>query len=72
MVDFLHWDKKTHRYVLGPPLISGAECNNFPLGAQNSTVELSYWAYGLETAQKWRKRLGMPEKEEWNKVLEKL
>jgi hypothetical protein len=72
MVDFLHWDKKTRRYVLGPPLISGAECNDFPLGAQNSTVELSYWAYGLETAQQWRKRLGMSEKEEWNKVLEKL
>jgi len=72
MVDFLNWDAKTRRYVLGPPLISGAECNSFPLGAQNSTVELSYWAYGIQTAQEWRKRLGMPEDDKWRRVLEKL
>ncbi len=29
----------------------------------NLTFELTYWRWGLETAQKWRERLGLPRDE---------
>ena len=30
-----------------------------PATTFNPTFELAYWAFGLETAQRWRERLGM-------------
>ena len=36
------------------------------------TFELTYWRWGLETAQTWRERLGMPREPEWDRVLDKL
>ena len=65
MADFLAWDKKNNRYVLGPPLKTGAEASN-AMEAMNPTVELSYWAYGLQTAREWRKRLGMKPLAGWD------
>jgi hypothetical protein len=35
----------------------------------NPTYELTYWRFGLETAQQWRVRLGLPRDEKWDKVL---
>lgn len=71
MADFLGWDEKNKRYVLGPPLMSGAEASK-PTVGMNSTVELSYWAYGLQTAQEWRKRLGMKPEPAWDHRLKHL
>jgi hypothetical protein len=71
MADFVWWDAKTGRYVLGPPLLSGSE-HTSPLASFNSTVELSYWFYGLRTAQVWRERLGLPREPKWDGVLAKL
>ncbi len=71
MADFAAWDPETERYVLGPPVITGTEGTD-GLDAANPTIELSYWAYGLETAQRWRERLGKPRKAEWDDVLENL
>jgi hypothetical protein len=60
MASYPVWDKQNQRYVLGPALIPAHESywknreNNI-----NPTFELAYWYWGLETAQKWRQRLGM-------------
>lgn len=71
MVDYLWWDEKTGRYVLGPPLLTGSEATDWRKSF-NSTVELSYWFYGLRTAQLWRERLGLPREAKWDEVLAKL
>ncbi len=71
MADYLWWDAKTGRYVLGPPLLTGSEASNWRTTC-NSTVELSYWFYGLRTAQLWRERLGLPREPKWDEILAKL
>ncbi len=71
MADFLWWDEKTGRYVLGPPLMTGSESTPWA-ETYNSTVELSYWFYGLRTAQLWRERLGLARDPRWDAILAKL
>ena len=71
MVDYIWFDQKTGRYVLGFPLLTGSEATD-PEKGKNSTVELSYWFYGLRTAQIWRERLGLPRETKWDEVLSKL
>lgn len=56
------------RYVLGPPLIPAQE-NFAPAETFNPTFELEYWRFGLETAQAWRARLGLPRQRAWDRVL---
>jgi hypothetical protein len=54
-----------------PPLQCAQEV--FP---KESTVdcgfELVYWRFGLETAQRWRERLGLPRSPRWDEVLARL
>jgi hypothetical protein len=38
----------------------------------NCAFELSYWAWGLEAAQAWRERLGLPREARWDRVLKAL
>lgn len=71
MADFVWWDAKTGRYVLGPPLLTGSESTPYAT-TYNGTVELSYWHFGLRTAQVWRERLGLPREPKWDEVLAKL
>ena len=71
MADFAHWDEAGKRYVLGPPVIPAQE--NYELSKTwNPTYELCYWNWGLETAQKWRERLGLPRDEKWDHVISNL
>jgi hypothetical protein len=71
MASYATWDEATQRYVLGPVLQCAQE--RFPKTATlNPTFELTYWRWGLETAQKWRERLGLPRDEHWDHVLEHL
>ena len=56
------------RYVLGPPLIPAQESHP-PATTFNPTFELAYWAFGLETAQRWRERLGLSREPSWDRVL---
>ncbi len=71
MASYATWDEATGRYVLGPVLQCAQE--RFPKTATlNPTFELTYWRWGLETAQKWRERLGLPRDEHWDHVLEHL
>ena len=73
MASYPVWDKQNKRYILGPALIPAQESywknrkNNI-----NPTFELAYWYWGLETAQKWRLRLGLGRNKHWDKVMNKL
>ncbi len=71
MKSYAAWDEATDSYVLGPVLQCAQE--RFPKDATlNPTFELTYWRWGLETAQRWRERLGMPREPAWDRVLAKL
>lgn len=59
------------RYVLGPPLIPAQE-NHPPRETWNPTFELAYWKYGLETAQRWRERLGLRRVAKWDEIIKGL
>ena len=66
MASYVVFDEDSDRYVLGPGLIPAQE-NHKPEITLNPTFELEYWRYGLEVANQWRKRLGLPSNPEWNK-----
>ena len=68
MSSYPWWDADARRYVLGPPLIPAQESHP-PRTTFNPTFELAYWAFGLETAQRWRERLGLPREQSWDRVL---
>jgi hypothetical protein len=71
MASFPAWDEQGGRFVLGPPLQCAQE--TYPKDrTANCTYELSYWAWGLQTAQAWRERLGMPREARWDRVLQHL
>jgi hypothetical protein len=71
MASYPAWDEAKKRYVLGPVLQSAQEI--FPKDhTLNPVFELTYWRWGLETAQQWRKRLGLPRVKKWDDVLQHL
>jgi hypothetical protein len=71
MASYPAWDDTARRYVLGPPLQSAQEV--FPKASTfNSTFELAYWRWGLDTAQHWRERLGLARDARWDRVLDHL
>ena len=71
MASYAAWDETTKRFVLGPPLQCSQEI--FPKeSTMNPTFELTYWRWGLETAQRWRERLGLGREHKWDEVLERL
>lgn len=71
MASFAFFEAQTQRYVLGPPVIPAQE-NHPPRETWNPTFELSYWRWGLQTAQRWRERLGLKRQPEWERVLTQL
>jgi hypothetical protein len=71
LASYAHFDAKTNRYVLGPPVIPVQE-NHPPRQTWNPTFELEYWADALELAQRWRRRLNMPRHPKWDDVRNKL
>jgi hypothetical protein len=71
MASYATWDTNTSRYVLGPVLQGAQEI--FPKDKTfNLTFELAYWRWGLEAAQTWRTRLGLPREKKWDAVLRDL
>jgi hypothetical protein len=71
MASFAAWDAAGGRYVLGPPLQGAQEI--FPKHRTfNTAFELAYWRFGLETAQRWRARLGLAREPRWQRVLDRL
>lgn len=71
MASFAVRDPATGHFVLGPPLKTVSE-NTDARTTRNPVFELTYWRFGLATAQAWRERLGLPRKREWDTVLEGL
>jgi hypothetical protein len=71
LASYPHLDPKRDRYVLGPPIIPAQEVFP-PLVTWNPTFELAYFRFGLETAQRWRERLGLGRNSAWDAVLDKL
>jgi protein-glucosylgalactosylhydroxylysine glucosidase len=68
MASFAVSDSIAHRYVLGPPLIPAQETQPAET-TNNPSFELAYWRFGLQTAQEWRQRLGLPADSTWARVL---
>jgi hypothetical protein len=71
MASYAHYDPKTSRYVLGPPVIPAQE-NHPPRETWNPTFELEYWDHALGIAQRWRERSGLPRDVKWDDVRAKL
>jgi hypothetical protein len=67
MASYAWWDEKAQRYELGPPLIPAQEIHPAKT-TFDPTFELAYWAWGLETAQRWRERLGLAREPRWERV----
>jgi hypothetical protein len=71
MASYAFLDVKRNQYVLGPPMKTVSE-NADTLTTTNPTFELSYWRFGLQTAQAWRKRLGLDPDPKYADVLNRL
>jgi hypothetical protein len=71
MASYPFWEQSGKRYVLGPPLIPAQESHP-PATTFNPTFELAYWAFGLETAQRWRQRLGLAREPQWDRIIRSL
>lgn len=73
MASYPVWDQAGQRYVLGPALIPAQESyGRYRSRNLNPTFELAYWYWGLETAQKWRQRLGLERDAKWDRVMRML
>jgi hypothetical protein len=73
MASYPIWDKSGQRYVLGPVLIPAQESyGRYRRTAINPTFELAYWYWALDTAQKWRQRLGDGRDPKWDRVIQNL
>ncbi len=70
MADFVSYDAASDRYVL-----KGCIAAQETLKASktvNPPFELSYWHFGLSTAQLWRERRGLERNPQWDEILSKL
>lgn len=73
MASYAVWDEAGGRYVLGPALIPAQESyGRWRRTVLNPTFELAYWHWALETAQKWRQRLGLERDAQWDRVIRHL
>jgi len=71
MASYADYDRTSGKYVLGPPLKTVPEITDSKT-AKDPAFELSYWRFGLRTAQLWRERLGLAREPAWDKVLKNL
>jgi hypothetical protein len=71
MASFPTYDSVHKRYNLGKGLIPAQECFD-AVSTFNPTYELAYWQWALNTAQQWRKRLGLPREKKWDAILKDL
>jgi hypothetical protein len=71
MASYARYDSTTHRYILGKGLIPAQECFKAD-ETFNPIFELSYWRWGLNTAQQWRVRSGLARNKEWDNILNSL
>lgn len=67
MASFADRDEENDRYILKG--IIPAQETLRASETVNPPFELSYWHFGLNTAQKWRERMGMQRNSEWDKIV---
>lgn len=73
MASYPVWDETGQRYTLGPVVIPAQESyGRYRATTINPIFELAYWHWALETAQKWRLRLGLEREPNWDRVIEHL
>jgi len=73
MASFPVLDKKRGQYMIGPPFADAAEIYFSDHDHQwNPTFETAYWHWGLETAQRWRERMGLPRDTKWDDIIARL
>lgn len=70
MASFADKDEENYRYILkgiipAQETLKASETVNPPF-------ELSYWHFGLNTAQKWRERMGLERNPQWDELTSKL
>jgi hypothetical protein len=71
LASYAYYDAASDRYVLGPPVKAVSEKSE-ENNTRNPTFELAFWYYGLQVAQAWRERLGLPPDPVWANVMAKL
>ncbi|MDR2130651.1 MAG: hypothetical protein LBP56_05720 [Odoribacteraceae bacterium] len=69
MADFVVYEKERDCYSLKH--VNGAQETLKPDNSHNPPFEVSYWHWGLKTAQAWRVRLGMERDTLWDAILAK-
>ena len=70
MADYVNYDADNDRYIL-----KGCIAAQETLKADktvNPPFELSYWHFGLSTAQLWRERMGLERDANWDEIISKL
>ncbi|KAI1426254.1 Six-hairpin glycosidase-like protein [Xylaria sp. FL1777] len=71
MASYAWFNQTSGRYDLGPPAYGVTE-NTPPAETLNLAYEIAYWRYGLDTAARWKQRLGQPIPTKWTDVAAKL
>jgi protein-glucosylgalactosylhydroxylysine glucosidase len=71
MASYAWYDTKKDRFVLGPVLIPAQESLKLETTI-NPPFELTYWYWGLKTAQQWRSRMKLDPDPQWADVLKKI
>ena len=70
MADFVAFNPQTHHYDLrGATAMQESMSKDF---SYNHPFELAYWRYGLDLAQQWRERQGLPRHPQWDDILHHL
>jgi hypothetical protein len=73
MASYAVWDGDRQCYNLGPPLLSAREFGGAGyVRTRNPGFELSYWRWGLKTANAWRQRLGLALESRWEHIADHL
>ncbi|MDZ7607169.1 MAG: hypothetical protein U5K79_16630 [Cyclobacteriaceae bacterium] len=71
MASFAQFDSTDEKFHLCPPIIPAQE--RFKATETSDPIfELTYWEWGLKTAQIWKERLGTERNQKWQYVLAKL
>lgn len=70
MADYPKRDSVSGRYDLDP-VFPASEGKSSSLRT-NTVFEIAYWQVGLEMAQQWRRRLGLPREPHWDEVAKHL
>lgn len=71
MADFV--EERDGSFVLPPPLIPAQESYLVDRATNSDpTFELAYWSWALHVANQWRQRLGMPIREDWDRVARRM